>query len=1317
MGSDFIHLHVHSEYSLLDGYATTKAITERAAELGMDSIALTDHGVMYGAMEFLDAAKKAGVKPIIGMEAYLAPGSAKEPMVKGGKNYYHQLLLAKSEVGYRNLVKLTTRAHLDGMGRGIFARPRIDREMLAQHHEGIIATSTCIAGEVIQHLLAQQPDKAREAAAWYRDLLGPDNYFIELQLHNNTPELETINDELVRIANELKIPLVATNDTHFVRAEDLEAQQRVMAMGFNLSYKEFCSKNYTMDETYHISSADDMWQRFKRYGTAPIENTRRIADMCGFKLDFGRVQLPEFDLPEGHDAASYLRLLCEEGLVKRMGPNPSVEYVQRLDDELDVINATGFPDYMLIVWDYVKFARTKGIPALPRGSAGASLVLYCLFITDVDPIANKLLFERFLSRERLEMPDIDTDFADSRRGEILDYISTKYGRQNVAQIITYGTLGAKAALRDMGRVLEIPLSEVDRVAKLIPALPVGTTITKALERVPELKKIYDGEPQMRELIDWARRVEGRMKSVGTHACGVVVSRNPLEEIVPLQRTTKDENAVMAAYEGPTLAKMGLLKMDILGLTNLSVVAEALNYIEQTTGRKMWLSDIPLDDKKTFDSLGRGETTNVFQFESAGMTRYIKELKPTRVGDLYAMVALYRPGPLEQIPVYIQNKNNPQAIRYLHPILKPILEDTYGVIVYQEQIMQLLQTIAGYTLGEAYIVIKAISKKNKELMAENSVRFKEGCAKQGISREVADQLWELILPFAGYSFNRPHSTLYGLLSYQTAWLKVNYPTEYMAAVLSAAAGAAEDVAKGVAECGRLNVAVLPAHINLSASGFRFEPLPDGMLGEYDNRMGIRFGLSAIRNVGESPIEAILQERDKHGPFKSLEDMAERVHRQHINKRVVESLIKSGALDPQPDGTMPGSRRQKLHVLDQVISAAADAQKTREQGQVSMFDMFGGSGEEQLSSVSVTFPMINETPADYKEQLGWEKELLGMYISAHPVAQALQNIASDPNRLTLSQITEEHKNQKITLIGMLTGLRRIMTKKNDTMLIAQVEDLDGTIEMVAFPKVYEKFVNFWQEDNIVAITGKIEDRRDSLQLVCDSVSDYSEVIAAAPVEMPVYAGFSEGGLAYDDDAPPPDDPAWTSLEALPTSTHNGNGSNGHTTNGTSHTAPGYATNGNGNGHTAHGNGHGNAAPGNGNGSAMEHQPPAPGLKPEPSAPATNGAAQPMTIIRPRQRITIAKRTEPEQSAPVVSGPQQTLHIQFPRTENERADMRRMQEVARHLERFRGDQRVLLYVPKDEVLVVLEPTDRVAPSQELIMLLSELLGAEAVRLEQAA
>ncbi|MFL5807700.1 MAG: DNA polymerase III subunit alpha, partial [Roseiflexaceae bacterium] len=682
---DFVHLHVHSEYSLLDGYATTRGIAERAAELGMDSIALTDHGVMYGAMEFYAAAKKANVKPIIGVEAYMAPGSVKDPMTKGGKNYYHLLLLAKSETGYRNLAKLTTRAHLDGMGKGVFARPRIDWNLLQQYHEGVIVTSSCIAGEVIQQLTQQKKDEARKVAAQYRDLLGPDNYYLELQLHDNAPELETLNEELVRIGQELGIPLVATNDTHFIRREDVETHTRVMAMGFNLTYKEFCAKNYQMDGTYHIMSGEEMWERFKRYGTAPLENTRRIAELCDLKLNFGNVQLPQFDLPAGHDAASYLRLVCEEGMMKRFDGNPPDTYIKQLDYELDVINQTGFPDYMLIVWDFVKYARARGIPCLPRGSAGGSLVLYCLGITDVDPVANKLVFERFLNPERKEMPDIDVDFADSRRQEVLDYIASKYGRENTAQIITYGTLGAKAALRDMGRVLGVELSEVDKVAKLIPPLPVGTTIAQALDRVPELKQIYDGSPDLRNLIDWAQKVEGRMKSIGTHACGVVVSRTPLADILPLQRTTRDENAVMAAFEGPTLAKIGLLKMDILGLANLSIVAEALNYIEQTTGKRMELTDIPLDDQRTFESLSRGETINVFQLESVGMTRYLMQLKPTRVDDVYAMVALYRPGPLEQIPSYIHNKNNPKDIIYLHPILKPILEDTYGVIVYQEQV--------------------------------------------------------------------------------------------------------------------------------------------------------------------------------------------------------------------------------------------------------------------------------------------------------------------------------------------------------------------------------------------------------------------------------------------------------------------------------------------------------------------------------------------------------------------------------------------------------------------------------------------------------
>ena len=1251
---DFVHLHVHSEYSLLDGYASTAAIAARAAELGMDSIALTDHGVMYGAIEFYEVAKKAGIKPIIGIEAYLAPGSRSDPMVRGGKNYYHLLLLARNETGYRNLVRLTTRAHLDGMGKGVFARPRIDRDLLEQYHEGLIVTSSCIAGEVISQIQAHQADEARRTAAYFRDLLGPENYYLELQLHDNAPELEAINDELVRISHELGIPMVVTNDTHFVRPEDRETQHMVMAMGMNLTYREFCARDFAMDDSYHIMSGEEMWAKFKRYGTAPLENTRRIAELCNLKLEFGRVQLPQFDLPEGHDAASYLRLVCEEGLMRRFNGNPPEHYVARLRDELDVINATGFPDYMLIVWDYVKYARSRGIPCLPRGSAGASLVLYCLGITDVDPVKNKLLFERFLSRERLEMPDIDTDFADSRRQEVLDYLTHKYGRENVAQIITYGTLGAKAALRDMGRVLDLPLSEVDRVARLIPSLPVGITIAQAMERVPELKQIYETQPELRRLIDAAQRVEGRMRSVGTHACGVVVSRTPLEEIVPLQRTTKDENALMAAYEGPTLAKMGLLKMDILGLTNLSVVAEALMYIEQTTGRRMWLDDIPTNDPKVFESLSRGETRNVFQLESPGMTRYLMQLKPTRVEDLYAMVALYRPGPLEQIPVYIHNKHHPDQIRYLHPILEPILEDTYGVIVYQEQIMQLLQTVADYTLGQAYIVIKAISKKNKALMAEHEAIFKTGCLNRGISQEIADQLWELILPFAGYSFNRPHATLYGLLSYQTCWLKVNYPVEYMAAVLTGAGGALEDVTKGALEARRLGVAVLGPDVNRSRKGFTIEPLDPGQPLPPDvlHQRGIRFGLAAIKNVGEGPVEAIIAEREANGPFQSLEDLCARVDRHALNKRLLESLIKAGALD-----SLPGSRRQKLAILDQAVSAAAEAQKARDVGQSSLFDVFGeqSDGVAGLHVPRIPMPSIPATAADKKEELLWEKELLGLTLSEDPIARALEGM-DRAGVSNLGDITEESVSTLMTFLGVLSGVRRITTRKGEAMLVATLEDLTGAIELVAFPKSLAKYGDLLRDDAVVKVTARVDNRRDTTQLVVETVE---AATALAPLDEPAPA-VSEMDLEGLGDLPEPAPPA-PNLEPAPVVTPPIAPTPVATA------APVRARrqvklnpNGHGGGSAMSGNGH-------------HHE-----------IPARSPAAGRM------------------------------LRLYLPRTGDHEGDVRRMQDVYSVLRDSSGPDQVTLYLPNGVGTVVLESQHTIAVSPALLEALRQVLGPERVVVE---
>ena len=1088
---DFVHLHVHSEYSLLDGHASPKAIVERAAELGMPAIALTDHGVLYGALDFYDAAKKAGIKPVIGVEAFLAPRSRTDPMVRGGKNYFHLLLLAKNEVGYRNLVKLTTRAHLEGMGgKGVFARPRIDWELLTRHAEGLIATSSCMAGEVIHAIKElRDPGLARSIAARHQDLFGADNYYIELQLHDNTPELVGINDELIRIATELNIPIIATSDSHFVRPHDLPAQKLMMAMGFNMSVRELCARGYDMDPTYHIASGEEMWNKFRHYGASALENTLGIAERCDLSFTFGNVELPAFPIPDGHTASSYLRLICEEGLMRRMAGQPPELYVDRLRYELQVIDKTGFPDYMLIVWDYVKYARSRGIPCLPRGSAGASLVLYCLGITDVDPVANGLLFERFLSPERPEMPDIDIDFADSRRGEVLDYLAHTYGRENVAQIITFGSLKARAALRDVGRALEVPLADVDRIARLIPALPVGTTIAQAIERVPDLKKIYDDDPDLRRLIDEAQRTENRIKSVGTHACGVVISRTPLAEIVPLQRTTKDEAAVMAAYEGPTLAKVGLLKMDVLGLTHLSVAAETLTLIRELTGEELELSAIPTagapSAAATFEALARGDTVNVFQLESPGMTKHLRKLKPSRVEDLYAMVALYRPGPLEQIEHYIQGKTNPRQISYLHPILKPILEDTYGVIVYQEQIMRLLQAVADYTLGQAYIVLKAIGKKNKELMAAEEPRFKQGCLKQGISQEVADQLWDLIQPFAGYSFNRPHATLYGLLSYQTAWLKVNHRLPYTLAILRGDAGKIDRVAKTIIDSRQAGVVVLPPDINRSDVQFSLEELPPEHTSARRWRWGVRYGLGAIKTAPAAAVQAIVDARRDGGPFESIEALCERTPYQQLNRRTLETLIKAGALD-----SLPGSRRQKLAIVDQVLSAGEEAQRSRSNGQMTMLEMFdgpNGSGE----SLRMPMPSIEQTPETIREESVWERELIGVSLAFNPIDDMLRPYASSDVTpiITLTSGDEEEEGaesadqQSVTLLAVVTEHRIITTRQSATMLVGTLEDATGRIEFVAFPRVHDRYKDLLKQDAVLYVTGRVELRNGSQQLVIE------------------------------------------------------------------------------------------------------------------------------------------------------------------------------------------------------------------------------------------
>jgi DNA polymerase III subunit alpha len=1264
---DFVHLHVHSEYSLLDGFSLINDLVGRAKELGMDTLALTDHGVMYGALDFYNSCKKGGIKPIIGMEAYMAVGAHNDRSAKG-KGYFHTLLLAQNETGYKNLVKLTTRAHLDGF----YYKPRIDHDLLKEHSEGLIVTSSCLSGEINRPLTQRDKNTARATAMWYRDLLGPDHYYLELQLHPEVPQLEELNEELARIGQELGIPLVATNDAHFVRKEDAEAHRLLRCMGFNTTLQEHCAKNPTLDDSYHIKTGDEMYDLFKKYGTAPLENTRRIAEMCNLELSFGRVQLPDFatvveNVPEGHTPATYLRMVCEEGLMRRFDGHPSESYVQRLDYELGVIEQTGFPLYMLIVWDFVKLARAKGIPCLPRGSAGGSLVLYCLGITDVDPVANKLVFERFLNPERKEMPDIDMDFADSRRQEVLDYVTNKYGQERTAQIITFGTLGAKAALRDIGRVKGIPLSEVDRVAKLVPMLPVGTTIAQALERVPDLKRIYDGDGTLRDLIDQAQWLEGHTRNVGTHACGVVVSKDPLYELVPLQRTAKDESQVMAAFPMGTLGDIGLLKMDMLGLANLSIVDKALRYVSARLGQSFTLTDIPTDDRAALDSLGRGETIGVFQLEGAGMTRYLKELKPTRVEDIYAMVALYRPGPLEQIPRYIEWKNHPERIIYLHPVLKPILEDTYGVIVYQEQVLGILMQMASYTMGKADIVRKAIGKKNKQLMEQEGPKFIDGCVKNGLSADQARTLWDLIQPFAGYSFNRAHSTLYGLLSYQTAYLKVNYPTEYMAAILSAAAGSTEEVAKFIVECGRLGVAVLPADVNASDMSFSIEmlraPLPEGI----SNPRAIRFGLAAIKNVGEGPIGAILKARQAQGPFRSLEEFCERVDRGSLNKRVLESLIKCGAMDG-----LPGTRRQKLAILDQALSAGIEAQRAREAGQASMFDFLGGGSSAPGASVqSIPMPAIEESSQDFKELLAWEKELLGMYVSDRPLARVLQG--RDLGGVTMLGQLEELVGQTLTFAGMLSGVRRLATKKGDSMLVAELEDVEATvIELVAFPKSYERYRDLLKDDALLLVKAKVDERNGSLQLLLES----AEALESTDVDERAPASRQEAAVEMDlegleDQLPgaasePPDD------------------------------APHPADSG--------------GAPPDLGGAATER---AAHAEPSAAAPAHD---QQVSIIRPRVKVGANGHSNGNggSAAPAPPAPQHSLRLYLPRSHDFDADVRLMQTVDRVLRASAGEDQVIIHMPNAIGTVLLKPRHKVSCNDTLVGALREMLGEEGVAVD---
>ncbi|MFC1915411.1 DNA polymerase III subunit alpha [Chloroflexota bacterium] len=1074
----FTHLHVHTEYSLLDGMCHTSQLVSRAKELGMDSLAITDHGVMYGVIEFYQAAREAGIKPIIGCEIYIAPDSRFSRNV-GGKKPYHLILLAKNQTGYQNLIQLTTKAHLEGF----YYRPRVDKELLEQYHEGLVALTACLGGEIPCLIRNGRLQEAKQAAQWYRQTFG--DFYLEIERHP-IPELEQVNQALIEMSSELDIPLVATNDVHYINREDASAHDLLLCIGTNSSVNDE-NRLKMAGDFFYLKSPQEMAELYRDLPQA-LENTQRIAEICDLKLEFGRLHLPEIELPEGKTADQFLADLCHEDL-PHFYPQPTPEIEKRLDYELEVIKRTQFANYFLVVWDIISFVRKRNILFGVRGSAAASMVLYCLGITAIDPIENKLVFERFLNLERQELPDIDLDFQDDRRDEVIVYVAQKYGQDHVAQIITFGTLGAKAAIRDVGRALGMAYSDVDRVARLVPYSP-SMTLARALNENSELKNIYYEDAIVRNLVDSARKVEGIARHASTHAAGVVISREPLDNYVPLQSSSKvsGQEAVMTQFSMGDIARIGLLKMDLLGLANLTILGKAEEIIRQNHGIDIDFHNIPMDDARTFALLSSGETTGVFQLEGAGMRRYIKDLKPTIFSDIAAMVALYRPGPMEHIPTFIKAKHGEEPIHYPHPALASILEETYGVIVYQDQVLFIVQAFAGYSLGQADIFRKAMGKKIAEVMKKERRSFIAGAKKNGFSAEIAAEVFALIEPFAGYAFNKAHSVSYALIAYQTAYLKANYPAEYITAFLTIHVGQPEKAASAVAECRRLGITVLPPDINRSQVTFSIEK--DG------EAPAIRFGLAAIKNVGVGAVEPLVAERNKGGDFKSVEDLCRRCDLRGVNKRVIESLIKAGVLDSL------GSRGTLLNNINRILSLAQREQQLRETGQFTMFDLWG-------EEMPVPMPSLDLETVDVpvREQLGWEKELTGVYLSEHPFSSVALGLGSE---MTLcGQIDAELGGQTIDIVGMVGSVRHLFTRDRNPFASAILEDLSGQIEVMVWPKVYTDTGDLWQEGNILLVKGKVRLREDRVQVSCEKVSRYQpavqeeETVPEPPVAAPPVA----------------------------------------------------------------------------------------------------------------------------------------------------------------------------------------------------------------------
>jgi DNA polymerase-3 subunit alpha len=1053
--NEFVHLHTHSEYSLLDGLSRIKHLVAEAQRLGMPALALTDHGALYGAIEFYQACQSEGIKPIIGLEAYLTPRSMDDR--SGRYDYFHLLLLAKDNTGYRNLLKLTTEAHT----RGYHLRPRIDRETLAKYAQGLIATSSCLSGEVPDLLLKGDLNGARQTLNWYREVFGPENYYLEIQEHHSPDGQQArLNTLLYELHRETGIPLVATNDLHYVKAEDARTQDILLCVQTGKTFDDPRRMRFDTNE-YYLRSPAEMWELFADVPDA-LTNTLRIAEMCNVDIRFGVAQLPEFPIPDGFASqAEYMYHLCLEGVRERYG-TMTAQIKERLDYEFTIIRDKGFVPYFLVVWDYVNYARQHGIRCSGRGSASGSIVAYVLGFTNIDPLQYGLLFERFLNPERSSLPDIDMDFPDDRREEVIQYVANKYGADRVAQIITFNTMAARAAVRDVGRVMSRQ-NEADRIARLIPPGP-KVTLRSALNDVRELQALYEESPTVREIIDAALALEGTVRSTGVHAAGVVVARDPLVEMVPLQlRDTRDANSwLVAQYEQAHLESLGLLKFDFLGLSNITILQNTVKFIRQSRGIELDLDRIPPDDEETFKLLSSGETTGIFQLESAAMRQYIRELQPTCIDDLVAMVALYRPGPMDSIPDFIAAKHGRKKVVYLHPSLETYLKESYGVIVYQDQVLLIAVNLAGFTWGEVDKFRKALSKKKMDEVVQYRGKFVAGCVQNGIPRDTADAIFTLIEPFGGYGFPKAHAASYAWVAYQTAYLKAHYTPEFMAATLTTEANDLKKVATIIAECARMGVPVLRPDINASDEGFTVEG------------NGVRFGLLAIKNVGAKPVQAILEARRQGGPFTSLVDICARVDARALNRSALECLIRVGALD-----SLGGTRAAMLESLDRAMKLGQQQAKMRELGQGSLFgDTASGIKDFKLKHVP-------EKPL--KERLAWEKELMGLYFSEHPLKR-YEPFFKKYNCVSTSALTEEYAGQKVTLAGRVASVRRMPTKKGDSMAFIELEDAAGTIEVTVFPRVYEATSGIWEEDAVVLLTGKVEVREETIKILCETAEPF-------------------------------------------------------------------------------------------------------------------------------------------------------------------------------------------------------------------------------------